>query len=149
MGSAFSVQQQAPFYHITAKETGNGQVCATALYRKPWPDVPPIRSKLLIFSARFRSCFVPCIRRSLSRKRSKSARRVLQWINIINQTKSDMIFGQKRVDTFARLRGEGKHANSFLHIIDSLIRKPGAFENYRHRESSQKYKKLQTWSTLL
>jgi hypothetical protein len=43
-------------------------------------------------------------------------------------------YGQKRVDTFARLRGEGKHAINYRHIIDSLIRKPGAFENYRYRE---------------
>jgi hypothetical protein len=43
-------------------------------------------------------------------------------------------YGQKRVDTFARLRGEGKHAINYRHIIDSLIRKPGAFENYRYRD---------------
>jgi len=43
-------------------------------------------------------------------------------------------YGQKRVDMFARLRGEGKHAINYRHIIDSLIRKPGAFENYRYRE---------------
>jgi len=43
-------------------------------------------------------------------------------------------YGQKRVDTFARLRGEGKHAINYRHIIDSLMRKPGAFENYRYRD---------------
>ncbi len=43
-------------------------------------------------------------------------------------------YGQKKVDTFPRLRGEGKHAINYRHIIDSLIRKPGAFENYRYRE---------------
>jgi len=43
-------------------------------------------------------------------------------------------YGQKRVDTFARLLGEGKHAINYRHIIDSLIRKPGAFENYRYRD---------------
>ncbi len=43
-------------------------------------------------------------------------------------------YGQKRVDTFPRLRGEGKHAINYRHIIDSLIRKPGAFENYRYRD---------------
>jgi len=40
--------------------------------------------------------------------------------------------GQKRVDTLPRLRGEGKHDINYRHIIDSLIRKPGAFENYRY-----------------
>jgi hypothetical protein len=38
-------------------------------------------------------------------------------------------YGQKRVDTFPRLRGEGKHVINYRHIIDSLIRKPGVFEN--------------------
>ena len=43
-------------------------------------------------------------------------------------------YGQKRVDTLPRLRGEGNHAINYRHIIDSLIRKPGAFENYRYRD---------------
>jgi hypothetical protein len=43
-------------------------------------------------------------------------------------------YGQKRVDTLPRLRGEGKHAINYRHIIDSLVRKPGAFENYRYRD---------------
>ena len=43
-------------------------------------------------------------------------------------------YGQKKVDAFPRLRGEGKHAINYRHIIDSLIRKPGAFENYRYRD---------------
>jgi hypothetical protein len=43
-------------------------------------------------------------------------------------------YGQKKVDTFPRLRGEGKHAINYRHSIDSLIRKPGAFENYRYRD---------------
>ena len=43
-------------------------------------------------------------------------------------------YGQKKIDTLPRLRGEGKHAINYRHIIDSLIRKPGAFENYRYRD---------------
>lgn len=43
-------------------------------------------------------------------------------------------YGQKKVDTLPRLRGEGKYAINYRHIIDSLVRKPGAFENYRYRE---------------
>jgi hypothetical protein len=33
-----------------------------------------------------------------------------------------------------RLRGRGKHRIDYRHIIDWLVRKPGAFENYRFRE---------------
>jgi hypothetical protein len=43
-------------------------------------------------------------------------------------------YGQKKVDTLPRLRGEGKHDINYRHIIDSLVRKPGAFENYRYRD---------------
>lgn len=43
-------------------------------------------------------------------------------------------YGQKRVDVLPRLLGEKKHAINYRHIIDSLIRKPGAFENYRYRD---------------
>jgi len=45
----------------------------------------------------------------------------------------DIWYGQRKVDTLPRLRGEGKHAINYRHIIDSLVRKPGAFENYRYR----------------
>ena len=34
-----------------------------------------------------------------------------------------------------RLRGEGKHNINYRHIIDWLVRKPGAFENYRYRDA--------------
>ena len=44
-------------------------------------------------------------------------------------------YGQKKVDTLPRQRGEGKHKINYRHIIDSLIRKPGAFKNYRYREA--------------
>ena len=43
-------------------------------------------------------------------------------------------YGQKKVDTLPRLRGEDKHRINYRHIIDSLVRKPGAFENYRYRD---------------
>lgn len=42
-------------------------------------------------------------------------------------------YGQKKVDTMPRLRGESKCDINYRHIIDSLVRKPGAFENYRYR----------------
>ncbi len=43
-------------------------------------------------------------------------------------------YGQKKVDILPRQRGEGKHIINYRHIIDSLIRKPRAFENYRYRD---------------
>lgn len=43
-------------------------------------------------------------------------------------------YGQRRLETLPRLRGEGRHDIQYRHIIDWLVRKPGAFENYRFRE---------------
>jgi hypothetical protein len=43
-------------------------------------------------------------------------------------------YAQHQVDTLPRLRGSGKHRIQYRHIIDWLVRKPGAFENYRYRE---------------
>jgi hypothetical protein len=43
-------------------------------------------------------------------------------------------YAQRKVDTLPRLRGRGKHRVDYRHVIDWLVRKPGAFENYRYRE---------------
>lgn len=43
-------------------------------------------------------------------------------------------YAQRQVDTLPRLRGSGKHRIQYRHIIDWLVRKPGAFEHYRYRE---------------
>lgn len=43
-------------------------------------------------------------------------------------------YAQKCVEKIPRLRGEGKHHIQYRHIIEWLVRKPGAFENYRYRE---------------
>jgi hypothetical protein len=43
-------------------------------------------------------------------------------------------YAQRRIETIPRLRGEAKHRIQYRHIIDWLVRKPGAFENYRYRE---------------
>jgi len=43
-------------------------------------------------------------------------------------------YAQRCVESIPRLRGEGKHRINYRHIIDWLVRKPGAFEHYRYRE---------------
>ena len=46
----------------------------------------------------------------------------------------ELWYGQQKVDEFPRLRGEYKHRINYRHIIEWLVRKPGAFENYRYRD---------------
>lgn len=42
-------------------------------------------------------------------------------------------YGGAKIDEAPRLRGEGKHSINYRHIIDSLVRKPGAFAGYKYR----------------
>jgi hypothetical protein len=46
----------------------------------------------------------------------------------------ELWYAQRMVEKIPRLRGEGNHHVQYRHIIDWLVRKPGAFENYRYRE---------------
>jgi hypothetical protein len=43
-------------------------------------------------------------------------------------------YAGRKVEELPRLRGRGNHRVDYRHIIDWLVRKPGAFENYRYRE---------------
>ncbi len=42
-------------------------------------------------------------------------------------------YAERIVERIPRLRGEGKYCIKYQHIIDWLVRKPGAFENYRYK----------------
>ena len=42
-------------------------------------------------------------------------------------------YAQKKVETLDRLRGRKQHRVNYRHVIDWLVRKPGAFANYRYR----------------
>ena len=43
-------------------------------------------------------------------------------------------YGQRKVEDLPRLRGRSKHRIDYRHVIEWLLRKPGAFENYKYRE---------------
>ena len=43
-------------------------------------------------------------------------------------------YGQRKLEEMPRLRGRQKRRVDYRHIIDWLVRKPGAFENYRYRD---------------
>jgi len=46
----------------------------------------------------------------------------------------ELWYGQKKIERIPRMRGDGGHFIQYRHIIDSLVRKPGAFENYRYKD---------------
>lgn len=43
-------------------------------------------------------------------------------------------YAQRKLEEMPRLRGRQKHRVDYRHMIDWLVRKPGAFENYRYRD---------------
>jgi hypothetical protein len=44
-------------------------------------------------------------------------------------------YAQRRIEVLPRLRGENGHHVNYRHIIDWLVRKPGAFENYLYKDA--------------
>jgi hypothetical protein len=54
------------------------------------------------------------------------------WVRLYGEH-LEVWYAQRLVETLPRLRGRSKHHIQYRHIIDWLVRKPGAFENYRYR----------------
>ena len=46
----------------------------------------------------------------------------------------EVYYRQIQVERMARIVGNNKRALNYRHLIDSLVRKPGGFRNYRYRE---------------
>src|SRR5204863_3575450 len=66
---------------------------------------------------------------------SVHSRLIGEWVEArIGAELLEVWYGQKRVDSFPRLRGCGGHRVEYRHVIDWLVRKPGAFANYRYRD---------------
>ncbi len=45
----------------------------------------------------------------------------------------EVYYGKTHVETLPRMRGRGQHRIQYRHVIGWLVRKPGAFANYRYR----------------
>jgi hypothetical protein len=54
--------------------------------------------------------------------------RVYEW-------KIEVWYANRCVETFPRLTGIKKYQINYRHVIDSLLRKPGGFRNYRYRDN--------------
>ena len=52
--------------------------------------------------------------------------RVYEW-------RIEVWYANQLVETMPRLTGINKHRINYRHVIDTLLRKPGGFRNYRHR----------------
>ena len=65
---------------------------------------------------------------------SVNSRLIGEWIDVrLYADYLEVWYGQRCVEKIPRLRGESKHRINYRHVIDCLVRKPGAFTNYRYR----------------
>lgn len=66
---------------------------------------------------------------------SLHSRLIGEWVEIrLYSEFIEVWYGQKMVERLPRLRGEKRHHIQYRHIIEWLVRKPGAFENYRYQD---------------
>jgi hypothetical protein len=66
---------------------------------------------------------------------SVASRLIGEWVDArLYAERVEVWYAQKMVEQLPRLRGRGKHRIDYRHVIDWLIRKPGAFADYRYRE---------------
>lgn len=66
---------------------------------------------------------------------SVNSRLINEMVKVVLGSENiDVYHGIRKVESIPRISGEGKHFIQYRHIIDSLVRKPGAFENYRYKE---------------
>jgi hypothetical protein len=65
---------------------------------------------------------------------SVSSRLIGEWVEArLYAERVEVWYAQKRVEELPRLRGRGKHRIDYRHVIDWLVRKPGAFADYRYQ----------------
>lgn len=66
---------------------------------------------------------------------SVPSRLIGEWVKVHQYADCLKIFyADRQVQKMPRLRGENKHDINYRHVIHSLVRKPGAFENYKYRD---------------
>lgn len=65
---------------------------------------------------------------------SVHSRLVGEWVDVrVYAEHLELWYGQTFVERLPRMRGRSKHRIEYRHIIDWLLRKPGAFANYRYQ----------------
>ena len=65
---------------------------------------------------------------------SVAARLIGEWVEVyVHADTIEVWYGQRKEEVFPRLKGRNKHRIDYRHVIDWLVRKPGAFLGYRYR----------------
>ena len=65
---------------------------------------------------------------------SVASRLIGEWVEArLYAERVEVWYAQRLVESVPRLRGRGKHRIDYRHVIDWLVRKPGAFADYRYQ----------------
>ena len=92
---------------------------------KPWPEMRELRPRVN------RSGIIRVFHNGYSvpsgLKGKQVTVRVYEW-------QIEVWYANQCVETMPRLTGAKKYHINYRHMIDTLLRKPGGFRNYRHRE---------------
>jgi hypothetical protein len=66
---------------------------------------------------------------------SVPSRLIGQWVSVRLASESiEVWYGDSLIERMERISGRGEAAINYRHIIHSLVRKPGAFARFRHRQ---------------
>jgi hypothetical protein len=66
---------------------------------------------------------------------SVASRLIGEWVEArLYAERVEVWYAQRCVEQLPRLHGRGQHRVAYRHVIDWLVRKPGAFADYRYRE---------------
>ena len=58
-----------------------------------------------------------------------------EWVEArVYAQRIEIWYAQRKVETLPKLKGENKYRINYRHIIEWLVRKPGAFGHYRYRQ---------------
>ncbi len=65
---------------------------------------------------------------------SVPSRLIGEWLEVrLYAERLELWYGQKKIEELPRIKGNRGHRIEYRHVIDWLVRKPGAFEQYRYQ----------------
>jgi len=110
---------------LRSKRLAEEKAVMSPLAVKPWPEMRELRTRVN------RSGIIRVVNNGYSvpsgLKGKQVTVRVYEW-------QIEVWYANRCVETMPRLIGTKKYHINYRHMIDTLLRKPGGFRNYRHRD---------------
>ena len=110
---------------LRSKKLGEELAVMQPLTAEPWPEMRELRPRVNragLIRVQNNGYSVP------SGLKGKEVRvRIYEWI-------IEVWYANRLVETLPRLTGIKKYHINYRHVIDTLLRKPGGFRNYRYRD---------------